>query len=360
VDLGVELARATFVIGIVITALFYDRFRVHVGGAITATYLAYTLSLGHFVDVLAWLILAFVGFLAIKLLVSWRPLPRGVVFYVAIFVPAATHGMLVWLGTVPQFEHYSAYLAAGMFITSGLTAYDFARQGIGRTLLALGVIGGLTYSINILMQVAFDIDAAALQVPLFIQVDAILVLICIALAAVLRLSFGMGTSGIIGAIFFLQILNVESILVILTFTILGTFVVRIVTRYISLTPRQLTHATLAVGGILSWFGLFWVEWLGIAGASTPNAFPLEPLVVVGLMIMEGVKHGLPRALGGAGIMVAALLGFSWMLQSGVPHLLVAAAAAPIVLTGLRPMAKRIKSEWIMAEEGGAKYSNSKQ
>ena len=71
-----------------------------------------------------------------------------------------------------------------------------------------------------------------------------------------------------------------------------------------------------VGGLVSWFGIFWAERAGLSGGSTPAQFAIEPLIVVGLVMMESVRHGLPRSIGGRGIVLGIVVASEWLLGAG--------------------------------------------
>ena len=143
-DLEIELARATFIIGIGITAFIYERFRLVSGGTITGSYLAFMISIGNVPDVLAWLLLTAVGVATIRLVSHWLPLPKEWLQFLAILVPALIHFGLIQLSVLPYFDEYQMILTAGMYVTNGLTAYDLVRQGVQKTAVGLVAVVSLT------------------------------------------------------------------------------------------------------------------------------------------------------------------------------------------------------------------------
>ena len=139
-SLELELARATFIIGLISTAFVYERWRMLTGGTITGGYIAYLVSFGQYLDVIAWFVLSLIGYLAITLVANYFAPPRKWLFYIGILVPAVVHSATVYAANLGVFSNLSVYLTAGMYVTSGLTAYDFKRQGILKTLRVQALI----------------------------------------------------------------------------------------------------------------------------------------------------------------------------------------------------------------------------
>lgn len=358
-ELDIEIARATFIIGIGMAAFVYERFRLLSGGTITGSYVAFMLLIGNWPDVLAWVVLTAVGVGVIRLTSYWLPLPKAWLQMIAILVPAGIHVALIELAKLPNFNTVGVLLVAGMYVTNGLTAYDLVGQGFKRTVVAVISVVGLTLAIVLPLR-AFMMSIVEDYQPvehLFVPVDPIVVLVCILAAAAVRLGLGWGTGGIIGGVFFSQILNPESLLVILAFTTVGSLIFRWAAPKFGLTPRQQFHLALMVGGLVSWFGIFWAERAGFSGASTPAQFAIEPLIVVGLIMMESVRHGLPRSIGGLGIVLGFVLLATWLLGDGsawaIPGFIaIALGAIAICLPGARKMIQG----WRAARAAGEQWT----
>lgn len=316
-NIEIELARASFVIGLVVTAFAYERFRILTGGAITGTYLAYCISLGYWTDVVSFAVLSAAGYLLLKVLTQLLPLPRNWLFYIALLVPALFHMLGVYLTWLPGLDQTSAFLAAGMYITNGLTAYDMYRQGVAKTSVILAGVIAVALLFETPMRIAFGAGGADNNGMLFVQQAPSTVMLCLLAAIAVRLGLGLGSAGIIGVVFLIEISDPISLATILAFTIGGTYVYRWVAKWMWLTPRQQLHSILIVGGIVAWFGLFWAQFFGDAGAIALNKYALEPLIVVGLMLLEGVRMGLPKALGGTAIVAAITMTGMWLEQQAI-------------------------------------------
>ena len=346
-NLEVELARATFIVGMVVTAFAYERWRLLTGGTITGSYITYLLVFEHWQDVLMWVGLSGVAVLAIHAITRLLPLPRPWVLYVAILIPAVLHAVLAEIGFRLESD-LSPFLVAGLYVTNGITGYDIVKQGFRKTaLVILGVVAATSAVIVPLRFFILGLTEVG-HGPIFTPIAPATILVSLVAAAVLRLIFNLGTAGIIGTVFLFQIINPESLLPILGFTVIGTYVYRGLRRYVTLTARQEMHVILVVGGIVGWFGLFWAQFFGLSGAGVPYAYGLEPLIVIGLMVLEGVRMGLPRALGGTAISLGAVSASSWLCQQSLQvflfgHIVLALLAALAVAYGWQEVRRGINA-----------------
>jgi hypothetical protein len=355
--IDVEVARAGLVIGLVLSAFAYHFFRVAAGGTVTGAYLALLLFTQQWLDVAGWLVLTLVGVGAIRFAARTWPLPRGWLFAIGVAVPAGLHTLLIELGDLALLEGFSSFLAAGLYITTGLTAYDAQRQGVPRTLLGAALVAGLTLAILIPISYAMATvrgdgvveSEASLTNPL-------LVFASILIALVVRVAFRLGTAGIIGGLFLIELYSIASVAVILGFTLAGYLLYKSVEDFLGLTPKQRLYSLLIVGSISSWFGLFWAEWLGIPGAEAAHSFGVEPLLVVGLLIAEATRNGIPKMLTGSSLVVSATLltllameragEYDWAVLFG----LMAILTIPVVFA-----LRRVRKQWLMAISGGEEY-----
>ena len=298
----IEVARAALVVGLVITALIYHRTTILSGGAVTGSYLALMVMGGAWDTIAGWAILSLIGYAAISLASQWLPFPRAWLFAIGVIVPAAIHTLGVMAAGIPAFSGLTAFLVAGLYVTNGLTAYDAKRQGILKTVLGVLAVVGLTLAILVPLQWAMDRFARDERILSEVSLDSpLVILLCIVTALAVRLGLRWGTAGIVGSLFLVDLLSLSSLLVILGFTLVGTVIYRAVAKTMGLTPRERLYSLLAVGSIVSWFGLFWASWLGIPGAEAAERFAVEPLLVIGLMIGETQRFGLGRTLGGTAI-----------------------------------------------------------
>ena len=129
-----ELIRFAFVLGIVVSILFYERFQLTTGGIAAPGYLAFALFdplilPGVFMVALATHAIVHRG-LARRIL-----LPTAAQFSLLILVSALLHFLLDLLFVSYAGIDTSAQLLRGIgYIIPGLVAHDFARHGIARTI----------------------------------------------------------------------------------------------------------------------------------------------------------------------------------------------------------------------------------
>lgn len=355
--IDVEVARAGLVIGLVFSAFVYHFFRVAAGGTVTGAYLALLLFTQQWIDVAGWLVLSLVGVGAIRLAAKTWPLPRSWLFAIGVVVPAGLHTLLIEIGNLPLLEGFSAFLAAGLYITNGLTAYDAQRQGIPRTLLATILVAGLTLAtlIPISWGMSYVRGGEVLESQASLT-NPLLVFAAILIALTVRVAFRLGTAGIIGGLFVIELANLASVLVILGFTVVGYLLYSSVATFLGLTPKQRLYSLLIVGSIASWFGLFWAQWLGIPGAEVAHSFGVEPLLVIGLLVAETARHGLARMAGGASIVVVVtLLTMRAMEEAGSFDWIVLLGLSVVLAIPLSLALQRVRRGWLMALYGGEDY-----
>ncbi len=344
----IELARAAIVVGLVFAAMLYNLTRLASGGIVTGPYLALMALGDQWLNIAGWVVLSLVGIGAIRLAARWAPLPRSWLFAIGVIVPAGLHVLLMWLAGAPFFDDLSPFLAAGLYVTNGLTAYDAQRQGIGRTFAAASGVGLLTLLVLVPVQWGLDrvrdtppqLSAPTLEEPL-------LVFASIAIALGVRVALGWGTAGIIGALFFVNLLNPTSAIVVVAMAIIGTLIYRQVERYVGLTPKQRLYSIMIVASIASWFGLFWADWLGIPGAEIAQQYAVEPLLVTGLMIGETVRRGVPKMIGGSAIVIGVTFAAQWLIDDhprGGLFVVLGVLAIAAALVGYA--AGQVRNNWV--------------
>ena len=312
----IELARAAVVVGLVIAAMLYNLTRLASGGIITGPYLALMILSEQWLNIAGWVVLSVLGVLAIQWAARTWPLPRSWLFAIGVLVPATVHVVLMWLAGAPMLEDLSPFLAAGLYITNGLTAYDAMRQGAVRTFAAATGVALVTLLVIVPVQWGLDqvrqsppiLSAPTLEEPL-------LVLASLATALAVRVALGWGTAGIIGALFFVSLLNPTSAVVVVVMAVVGTVIYRYVSRYVGLTPKQSLYSIMIVASIAAWFGLFWADWLGIPGAEIAQQYAVEPLLVTGLIISETVRRGPVRMVAGSAVVISVTLVAQWLLET---------------------------------------------
>lgn len=357
IGLEVEIARATLVIGLVISALVYHFFRLSSGGVLTTPFLTLLVLTQEWIHILGWFALSLLAMSILKLLIRRWPLPRAWVFYLAIFITASTHALGIQLSLLPALDTFSTYIAAGLYISSGLTAYDSLRQGTLRTVVGAIGVTGLIVAVMVPIKLLTQQYGGEQEIITEVAIsDPALVVIAVLMATAVRLGLRWGTAGIVGSLYLLNILSLDSLAVVVGFALVGSLIYRSVADYLGLSPKQAFYSLLAVGSLASWFGLFWAVELGVPGAAAVYAYPLEPLLIIGLMIGEAVRFGTLNTFAGTAIVLGATLASEFVLQqypqfAWIVLLVVIATAVVMISFTLRTM----RQEWEIALSGGKRW-----
>lgn len=353
----IEIARSALVVGLVITAFIYHRSRVVSGGAVTGSYLALMVIGGYWDTILGWAVLSLVGLGAIKLTARLWPVPRSWLFAIGVIAPATLHVLGLQLAGLPELGNYSSFLAAGLYVTNGLTAYEAQRQGVVRTALSISAVTALTTAVTMTVAWGMSLNPDPNPIVSEVSLDSpLVVLVCIITAFAVRLGLQWGTAGIVGSLFLLDLLSLASLVVIVGFTLVGSVIYRFVANRLGLTPRERLYSLLAVGSIVAWFGLFWASWLGIPGAEDAARFGVEPLLVIGLMIGETQRYGIPKMAGGTVIVAGVTYVATTLLEAnptGGLWIFLMCLTPAIILMAVAT--RRMTNDWEAAIAGGDRW-----
>ena len=323
-----DLMRMTLVVGVAVAGLFYQRTRIVSGGMMTGAYLALLISAGSYGDIIGWAVITLASFAFIRLATHLLALPKAWIITIAIVSSASIHTTAVLLsggkgGHEAVFlGAFEVVLAGGMYLTPGLTAYDLMRQGWLRTLGALVVITGITLAIT--LSVAWIGSLAGPTLPLTTPVSLvytdlsfpIVMLVCILTAEAMRLAFGWGSGGIIGAVFFVELLNLSSFFVIIFLTAFTVIITNWLQRYFILTPRQWFQFTFILGALVAWIGLSIGTALGVPEVASPASYALEPLLAVGLISTDVSRYGTLKTILGKIVVLTAVIATNLFIMQG--------------------------------------------
>lgn len=319
----------TLIVGVSIAGLIYQRTRIVSGGMMTGAYLALLISAGSWNDVIGWAVITVITLGIVVLATNLLALPKAWILTIAIVTSAALHATTVIIsggkgGNEAVFlGAFEVVLAGGMYLTPGLTAYDLLRQGWLRTMGVLIVITGLTLATT--LGIASIGSLAGPTLPLTTPASAVytdlsfpvVMLVCIVAAEAMRLAFGWGSGGIIGAVFFIELLSLSSFVVIIVLTAITVIITRWMQRLFILTPRQWFQFTFLLGAMVAWIGLSIGSALGIPEVAQPAAYALEPLLAVGLISTDVSRYGTLKTIYGKLIVLAAVFATNmFMLQGG--------------------------------------------
>lgn len=341
-----DLMRMTFVVGIVLAALIYQRTRLVSGGLMTGAYLALTISSGRAGDVIGWAVLTVASLLTLKALTYLVALPKQWLLMAAIVSSAVLHGVFVLAsggkgGHDPVFlGAWDVVIAGGMYLTPGLTAYDIARQGWLRTAGVLTAITGVTLGITLMVAAIGNLSGP--QMPLTNPVSLvytdisypIVMMVCIATAEAVRITFGWGSGGIIGAVFFIELLSWESFVVIIVLVAITALTKNWLERYFVMTARQWFQFTMVLGALIAWVGLTIGSGLGIEAAMHANSYALEPLLAVGLISSDVARYGTRKTITGKIVVLAAVAITNLMVLQGGPDAVRGVAFIAVVIVGI--------------------------
>ena len=363
-----DLARMTLIIGLVVAAFIYHRTRLVSGGLMTPAYLALVISAGSWKDVLGWGILTLASFLIFKLVTYLIALPKAWLLMISIAISTILHGAIVLMtggrgGHEPvTIGAFSLIISGGMYLTPGLTAFDLSRQGWLRT---LGVVVAATVvTLGITLGVAAIGNLSGPAIPLSNPTSnvytnyslPIAMIVCVLLAEGVRIAFGWGSGGIIGAIFFVELLDVTSFIVIIVLVAITAIVAHYARRVLTMTPRQWFQFTMILGAVIAWMGLLVGSALGIDAAKNVGAYALEPLLAVGLISTDVARFGTRHTIYGKVIVLTGVILTNQLVQIGGFDSWIALVGLLFAVISIYIYAFReVRVGWRVAEDVGSRH-----
>jgi len=294
-----ELVRFAFVLGIVVSLLFYERRQLTTGGIAVPGYLAFALFQPLIVP--AVFAAALVSYVAIhKLLARFVLLPNEAKFSLTILASSAVHFMTdFYLVAATSVEASSPLLRGIGYVVPGLIAHDFSRHGIARTSLNIGmativVALGLVGLIVLLPELArletspvkdaFPVDLAYLPMLVFLSL--------IAWLGVVRLHGLRGGGFLGGAYLTLLVLQPEELVRFVVVAIMTLVIVRVFLDPVAiLFGRRRFGAHMLIGACLSW-AAFRISEIYFAGQTISVVTP--SLAVLGVLLTGLIAHDMDR------------------------------------------------------------------
>jgi len=363
-----DLARMTLVIGLVIAAFIYQRTRLVSGGLMTPAYLAIVISAGTWSDVWGWIGLTLASWIVFKLVVYFVALPKAWLLMIAIGISTLLHAVLV-LSTGGKGIHetvsvgaFQLIVSGGMYLTPGLTAFDLARQGWLRT---ISVIVGATVVTLALTYIVKTIGTASgplePRIPPVSEVFTgmslpVAMIVCVLLAEGMRIGFGWGSGGIIGAVFFVELLDWANFIVIIVLVAITAIAAHFARRILIMSPRQWFQFTMILGALIAWGGLLVGSALGIDAAKQVGAYALEPLLAVGLISTDVARFGTRRTIYGKLVVLAGVILTNELVKTGGFASWVALAGVLFAVISIYIFAFReVRQGWRVAEDLGSRH-----
>lgn len=340
----VDTLRAVLITSLAASFVMYARVRLVTGGTLTPTWFVFLLLEQRWGAILATVVVTALTVLIMRVLIlprwaaskAWRA-------SLTVMIGVALNGIAAIL--VPFFQTGSDpaaldfLVAVGLYVTPGLIAYDMLRQGLGKTAFAIVVVTGVS--------LVLTLPVIALLVRLTQGGSAIVILgegrvppglwwlgtvVAVLVTVMFRLGPAWRAGGFLAGLFAYEALTPISLLLAIAFALLTYGAVRALSTRVLLTGRQRFQMSLLLGGLFSWFGLYWFTQFNFLPAMIANGYPLEPLLIVGLLASDfGRKETrvLPTILGMLAV-IAAVAGAMWFAT----EVAYGALIAVVVLAGI--------------------------
>ncbi|MBJ3763337.1 hypothetical protein ILP92_11330 [Maribius pontilimi] len=312
-----DLVRFAFVLGIVVSILFYERRHLTTGGIAVPGYLAFAIFQPFIVP--AVFLAALASYLAVhKGLARLMILPAAAKFSLTIVCSSVIHlavdaTLVARLGL----QESSPFLRGIGYVVPGLLAHDFSRHGIAKTTVNVGVttcivavaLVGLIFAFPDLARVqaspvtdVFPIRLAFLPLLVFLSLIAWLGLVRM---------HGLRCGGFLGGAFLTLLVLQPSELVRFALAALATgLVVRhLLDPVCILFGRRRFAAHMLVGACLSW-AAFRVSELHFAGETISVVTP--SLSVLGVLLTGLISHDIDQ-VGPAHFALGAFLSIGFTL-----------------------------------------------
>lgn len=342
VDLDTQ--RLILITGVAMAFALYARTRLVTGGTITPAYFLILLLEGRITAILVTFLVAGIALTLVRnLLLRRLALSKAWLSGTLITTGAIVNGLIGLVAetyTEPFFGIEQLILVLGLYITPGLIAYDWERQGFWKTNGAIGVVVLATLVLTtpvlwLAKQLLPGASAVVIEGAGRIPDNLWWLASILAITSTLLLRAGLGwrSAGFIGGVFIFEALTPVTALLAVAFAIVTYAIVRMITRVSLLTPRQRFEVSLIVGALASWFGLYWFTRFGFEPAIIANGYALEPLLIVGLMASDMGRKGssIPTTIAGT-FVSASIIGIGITLaMTGVVGVGVATLTALMTL-----------------------------
>lgn len=358
IAVDVDTERFVAITGIIFAFALYTRTRLVTGGTITPAYFVILALNGRFTAILVTVLVAVFALLLVRaLLLSRVALSRAWLSGSLVLTGALVNTVVDLVARQygsPFFGVEQLILVLGLYVTPGLIAYDWERQGFRKTNAALIIVASVTLFFTtpvlwLAKRFVPGTSAVVIEGVGRIPEELWWLASVLAIVSTLLLRFGPGwrSAGFVGGLFAFQALTVITLGLAVAFAVGTLLIVRGLARITVLTPRQRFQTSLIIGALASWIGLFWFTRLGYEPAIIANGFALEPLLIVGLMAsdMNRVGSSIPRTVAGT-VASAALIGAGvWLADLGPGGLLAAGTLVVVaVFLGLGVAVRQLRAQ----------------
>jgi poly-gamma-glutamate biosynthesis protein PgsC/CapC len=324
-----ELVRFAFVLGIVVSILFYERFQLTTGGIAAPGYLAFGLF-----DPLVLpgvFLTAFLSYFTVHQgLAKFILLPRAAQFSLLILMSAALHLALDFLLISFTEIGASSQLLRGIgYIIPGLVAHDFARHGVGRTITAVTITSAVVASallvVLILMPQTAQLRTSPVAETVTLALAYLPVLIFVSLIAWLGLVrlHGLRCGGFLGGAYLTLLVLQPSELARFIVTAFATLlIVKYILPKVTILFGQRRFAShMLVGSCLNWtfIRISEVHLNGETLAVVTPSLAVLGVLLTGLLSNDMDTGGLKRTFLGVVLSVAFSLSGTLFLVESLTH-----------------------------------------
>lgn len=294
----VDTLRAVLITSLAASFVMYARVRLVTGGTLTPTWFVFLLLEQRWGAIVATVVVTALTVLIMRTLI----LPRWSASKVwqaslTVMIGVTLNGTAAIL--IPAFRTGSDpaaldfLVAVGLYVTPGLIAYDMLRQGFAKTSLAIAIVTAVSLILTlpvIALLVQLAQGGSALVILGEGRVPPGLWWLGTVVAVLVTVMFRLGPTwragGFLAGLFAYEALTPTSLALAVGFALLTYGVVRLLATQVLLTGRQRFQMSLLLGGLFSWFGLYWFTQFGYEPAIIANGYPLEPLLIVGLLASD--------------------------------------------------------------------------
>ena len=355
------LFRLLLVLSIGVAFAVYTRLHLVGGGSVAGGYIAILVVLSAWSTLLGTIVVTGLTLAVMRgVLLRILGIPRSWQFVLSVLVGSVLTAVLDAI--VPPWislgEPLGLAVTFGAFVIPGMLAYDVAHQGFARTMLALGLVTGITLLICVplfllMHQLPTATDPAVPIVegiPLgLIHFAAVAVIV---VGAVLRFWFNWRSGGFIGALFIVEFFSIEAFIAVGLAALATQGCMWVLERRVVFTMRQRSMVAMMLGALVAWAGLYWGGAIGWVPAQEANLYTLSPLLATGLLAADMGRTGSDtlRSLLGMGVAAATLSVLVWVAENY--GLWWGTLGVCVVALGFIPAALALRQPWRAAEASG--------
>lgn len=364
VDIDTE--RFIAITGITLAFALYARTRLVTGGTITPAYFLILVLNERYAALFVTVAVAITALVLVRsLLLSRFALSKAWLSGSLIITGALVNTIVDLFArryTDPFFGVEQLILVLGLYVTPGLLAYDWERQGFWKTNGAIGIVmvAALILTTPVLWvtkQLLPGASAVVIEGTGRIPDNLWWIASLLAIISTLLLRFGLGwrSAGFIGGLFVFDAFTPITFVLAILFALGTVVIVRTIGRLTLLTPRQRFQVSLIVGALAGWFGLYWFTRFGYEPVIMINGYALEPLLLVGLMASDMMRTGssVPTTILGTAASAALVGGGVLLAESGPIGMVVAVTiAAAAIATGFVLARRQLSEQSAQAVEIG--------